>query len=307
MDTTTSNSINTTIQRQKAASKSTWVSVIVNIFLCVIQIITGYLTTSCALVADAIHSLSDLISDAVVLIANRFANIPPDENHPHGHYRYENIASFFIGLLLLSVGLGMIWNSVHQLLLSEKTPTDIHYAALFIALFVLIAKEGLFRYLLAIGKKVGSTMLIVNAWHARSDALSSLIVFIAIIASIMGVLWADSVAALLVGAMIAHMGLQFTWNALQTLSDLAVSPEEQQEIAKIIQQTKGVIQFHQLKTRKSGDFIHVEVHLEFPEETTIKTAHDIGLAVSHRLKAKGNIIDVTTHFDPISTDHYPLD
>lgn len=290
------------LERKIAANKSTWVSVIVNFLLSIIQIIIGIFAASSALIADAIHSLSDLISDIVVLIANKFSDAPPDAEHPYGHYRFENVASLFIGLLLLVIGIGMIWKGGERLFGSTTLP-HVHYSALIVASIVLVAKELLFRYLLFIGKKVSSNMLIVNAWHARSDALSSLVVFFAIIANLAGIHWADIVASIIVGAMISKMGIKFSWDAIQELSDQAASEQELSMVKAIIQQTPGVISFHNLRTRKSGDFMLIEVHLDFPADMTVKQAHDIALAVSTRLKATDKVIDVLTHFDPIQEQH----
>lgn len=286
------------LDRKKAAAKSTWVSIIVNFLLSIVQLLIGFFASSSALIADAIHSLSDLVSDVVVLVANKFSDAPPDDSHPYGHYRFENVASLFIGLLLLAIGVGMIWNGGERLFGGSDLP-KVHYSALIVASIVLIAKEALFRYLLAIGKKVSSNMLIVNAWHARSDALSSLVVFCAIIANMAGVHWADIVASIIVGGMISKMGIEFSWNAIQELSDQAASEQEIAHIQEIIHNTPGVITYHNLRTRKSGDFMLIEVHLDFPADMTIKQAHDIALNVSNRLRASGNIIDVLTHFDPI--------
>ncbi|MDY3330680.1 MAG: cation diffusion facilitator family transporter [Pelistega sp.] len=287
------------LARKQAASKSTWVSVIVNLLLSILQIVIGIFAASAALISDAIHSLSDLVSDFVVLIANKFSDVPADDTHPYGHYRFENIASLFIGLLLLAVGIGMIWGGGERLLGGTANLPTVHYSALIVAGVVLIAKELLFRYLLAVGKKVDSSMLIVNAWHARSDALSSLIVLVAIVANLAGISWADIVASIIVGTMITKMGAEFTWKAMHELSDHATDAEEIQAISDIITSTPGVLGFHQLRTRKSGDFIHVDVHLEFPGTMSVKEAHDISLLVSHRLKEKENIIEIVTHFDPV--------
>lgn len=287
------------LERKRAATTSTWVSVIVNLILSVVQIIIGIFSASMALISDAIHSLSDLVSDFVVLIANKFSDAPADETHPYGHYRFENIASLFIGLLLLVVGIGMIWSSAERLLGGTQNLSTVHYSALITAAIVIITKELLFRYLLAVGKKVDSSMLIVNAWHARSDALSSLIVCVAIIANLLGITWADIVASIIVGGMITKMGAEFTWNTIHELSDHSAGEKERIMIEQTIQTTPGVLGFHQLRTRKSGDFIHVDVHLEFPSTMSVKEAHDISLLVSSRLKEKENIIEVVTHFDPV--------
>ncbi len=287
------------LARKRAASKSTWVSVIVNLLLSIAQIIIGIFSASAALISDAIHSLSDLVSDFAVLIANKFSDSPADETHPYGHYRFENIASLFIGLLLLVVGISMIWSGAERLLSGTQHLPTVHYSALIVAGIVLVAKELLFRYLMAVGKKVDSSMLIVNAWHARSDALSSLIVLIAIAANLVGINWADIVASIIVGAMITKMGGEFTWEAMHQLSDHATDEEERKLIEQTIISTPGVSGFHQLRTRKSGDFTHIDVHLEFPGTMSVQEAHDIALDVINRLKAKNNIIEVVTHFDPI--------
>ncbi len=287
------------LARKRAASKSTWVSVIVNLLLSITQIIIGIFSASAALISDAIHSLSDLVSDFAVLIANKFSDSPADESHPYGHYRFENIASLFIGLLLLAVGVSMIWNGGERLLNGTANLPAVHYSALIVAGIVLIAKELLFRYLLAVGKKVDSSMLIVNAWHARSDALSSLIVLIAIAANLVGINWADIVASIIVGAMITKMGGEFTWKSIHQLSDHAADEEERKLIEQTIISTPGISGFHHLRTRKSGDFTHIDVHLEFPGTMSVREAHDIALDVINRLKAKSNIIEVVTHFDPI--------
>lgn len=287
------------LERKQAASRSTWVSVLVNFLLCMMQFLTGLWAASAALIADAIHSLSDLVSDTIVLIANKFSDTPPDEEHPYGHYRFENVASLFIGLLLIGIGTSMIWHGANILLEGSSHLPNVHYIALVTAGVVLIAKECLFRYLLAIGKKVESTMLIVNAWHARSDSLSSLIVFIAILAHLAGITWADIAASIIVGAMISKVGIKFTWDAIQELSDQAANKQEIARIKEIISSTPGVMGFHKLRTRKSGDFILVEVDLNFPSEMTVKEAHSIAFKVSQRLRESGKVIEVLTHFDPI--------
>ncbi|WP_071059070.1 cation diffusion facilitator family transporter [Pelistega sp. MC2] len=285
--------------KQAAASHSTWVSVIVNLLLSILQIVIGIFASSSSLISDAIHSLSDLVSDIAVLIANKFSNMPSDDTHQYGHYRFENIASLFIGLLLIGIGLSMIWHAGDRLFNHTDSVAQVHYYALIVAVFVVVAKELLFRYMLAIGKRVNSTMLITNAWHARSDALSSLIVLFAIGANLLGISWADIVASLIVGAMIAHMGLKFTWNSIHDLSDHAATQEEINTLRAILQETPGIVSFHDFKTRKSADFIHIDVHLDFPGSMSIKEAHDIALLAINRLKAKGNVLSVTTHFDPM--------
>lgn len=166
--------------KAQAASRSTWVSVAVNVCLSVTQIAVGVFAKSQGLIADGIHSLSDLIADFVVLFANHHSKKDADLDHPYGHQRFETAASLALGALLLAVGLGMLWSALMKLADPGKI-AQVHVAALWVAAIALVAKESLFRYMLAIAKKVKSSMLVANAWHARSDAASSLVVGLGII------------------------------------------------------------------------------------------------------------------------------
>ncbi len=288
-------------ERSRVAKRSTWISVIVNITLVIFQLIVGVIAHSQALIADAIHSLSDLLSDFVVLVANRHAAKAADAGHPFGHRRFETIASLAIGFIMLVVGLAMIWTAGERLTQPAAIPT-VHVVALVVAIAVLLSKEGLFRYMLREAQRVRSSLLVANAWHARSDAASSLVVSIGILANIAGFPLADPLAALLVGAMIARMGGTFSLRALSDLADHAVDETIVQQIRQALQDTPGLSGFHDLKTRKSGDMILVEVHLEFPADMTILAAHDISEKACTRIMKIDDILQVTTHFDPVSAD-----
>ena len=187
-------------ERQAATQRSTWTSVVVNIVLTTVQLIVGVFSHSQALIADGIHSLSDLLSDFVVLLASHHSKKEADHDHPYGHQRYETAASLVLGGLLLAVGIGMLISAFHKLENPEAIPA-VHSVALWVAITALIAKEALFRYMLKLAQKVKSSMLIANAWHARSDAASSLVVAIGIIGNLAGYPLLDPVAALIVGFM----------------------------------------------------------------------------------------------------------
>lgn len=234
------------LKRTRAATRSTMVSVVVNLILSLLQLLIGLFAKSQALVADAIHSLSDLVSDGIVLIANKHSAKGPDENHPYGHRRFETAATLAVGVILLLVGAGMLWNSFSKLQnpdLIEK----VHLIALPVAIIALVAKELLFRYLLRVAKNVRSTMLAANAWHARSDAASSLVVAIAIVANVMGLPIADPLAALVVGLMVFRMGWRFSVDAFKDLMDQAVDDETEAKIKQLILETPGVLGLHDLK------------------------------------------------------------
>lgn len=285
--------------RVKAATRTTFVSILVNCLLAVLQIIFGLITSSYSLIADALHSLSDLVSDFVVLVANRFSKQSPDANHPHGHFRFETIAVLVIAVLLLSVGAQIIINSVKRIQSPEVIEINAGLA-FFIALVAIIAKELLFRYMASEAKRVDSTLIMANAVHARSDAVSSLVVATGLAAHFFGVNYADLVASLIVGAMIAYMGLKMGWNALMDLADRSVDKETLDKISNAIRDTPGLVDFHDLKTRKAGDFVLVELHLDLPGDMTIAEGHDISDDVEFRIKkAVPLVMTVLTHFDPI--------
>ena len=285
-------------ERQAAALRSTLVSVLLNTLLSVAQFAIGILGNSAALVADAIHSLSDLLSDFIVLLANKHSAKAPDDKHPYGHHRFETAASLAIGVLLIVVGVGMLWSGYPKLTAPETLP-PLHKAALVAALVTLLAKELLFRYLLRVGRRVRSTMLVANAWHARSDAASSLVVAIGIAASLVGFPLADPLAALIVGLMIIRMGWRFFYNAFDDLMDSGVDEETEERIRKLLLDTPGVLGIHGLKTRKMGDMIWVEVDLEMDGRLTILEGHEIAAEARRRVMQQEAVLDVMTHFDPV--------
>ena len=287
------------IEKHRAAKKSTLVSVFVNLCLGTFQIVTGFFSGSQGLIADGIHSFSDLVSDIVVLIANKHSSKDPDEDHHYGHYRYETAATAFIGLSLIGVGILMIWHAGYKIAYSDEI-VEIKIIALWVALGALVIKELLFRYMLHVGEQVKSAMLIANSWHARSDAASSFVVAIGIVGALFGYGVFDIIAALVVGLMIVKMGWDFSWDALHDLMDRSVSLEEDKKITNIILETKGVKGIHDLKTRKMGDMILVDVHIEVDANISVREGHDI--AVAARLAVMTSmpaVLNVMSHVDPV--------
>ncbi|MCE1272468.1 MAG: cation diffusion facilitator family transporter [Acinetobacter sp.] len=284
--------------RAKAASKSTWISVAVNIFLSIGQILIGIFSKSQGLIADGIHTLSDLVADFIVLVANRHSQKAPDDAHPYGYLRFENAASFILGLILFIVGIGMLWTATHKILHPEQIP-KVHSMALWVAITALICKELLFRYMLAIAKKVKSSLLIANAWHARSDAASSFVVALGILGNLAGYPILDPIAALIVGLMIAKMGFEFSWTGLHDLMDKSANEDEIAAIKATLLKKDGILGLHQLRTRKMGDMIIVDVHLEVSGEQSVKEGHRIAVEARNEVLKNHNVIDVVTHIDPI--------
>ncbi|MFZ2987503.1 cation diffusion facilitator family transporter [Ideonella sp.] len=284
-------------ERAAAASRSTWVSVVVNLVLTVVQITAGVMSRSQALVADGIHSLSDLVADFVVLLASHHSRKDADEDHPYGHQRFENAASLVLGALLMAVGGGMLWSAVGKLQQPESVP-EVHVLALWVAGGALVAKELLFRYMLSVATRVKSSMLVANAWHARSDAASSLVVGVGIIGNLCGYPILDPIAALVVGLMVGRMGWQFGWDALHDLMDRSADEVEVAAIHKTLAETPGVIGVHDVRTRKMGDLIVVDAHLEVDAQLTVERGHDIAVEAQRRVLQRHRVLNLMTHVDP---------
>ena len=287
----------TPAERAAAGSRSTWVSVGVNLVLTALQITAGIFSKSQALIADGIHSLSDLVADVVVLFAGHHSKKDADKEHPYGHQRFETAASLVLGFLLLAVGVGMLWSAVRKLEAPE-TVQQVHVLALWVAGGALVSKELLFRYMLAVAKRVKSSMLVANAWHARSDAASSLVVGIGIIGNLAGYPILDPIAALIVGFMVGKMGWSFAWDALHDLMDRAVDEQEVQAIFQTLVETPGVIGVHDVRTRKMGDMIVVDAHLEVDADITVEAGHTIAVLAKQRVFQHHRVVNLMTHIDP---------
>ncbi|POR56386.1 cation diffusion facilitator family transporter [Paraburkholderia eburnea] len=288
--------------KQQVARKTTFVSVGLNSVLVVLQIAIGVIAHSQALIADGVHSLSDLVSDFVVLIANRHSGAKPDADHNYGHSRYETVASLFLGALLIAVGVGMLARAGERLANLGDIP-PVHASALAVAVLVLVSKEALFRYMLREAQRVRSAMLIANAWHARSDAASSLVVALGIIGSLAGVRLLDPIAAAIVGFMVARMGWVFGWDALQDLSDRALDESAAADLRKLLTQTPGVLDVHEMRTRKTGDLALVDAHILVDPFISVSEGHFIAEMARTRLLTDARVLDALIHVDPEDDMH----
>jgi cation diffusion facilitator family transporter len=283
--------------KQRVARKTTLVSVALNTVLVVLQIIVGVIAHSQALIADGVHSLSDLVSDFVVLLANRHSGAKPDADHNYGHSRYETVASLFLGAILITVGVGMLARAGTRIANLGDIP-PVHASALAVAVLVLISKEGLFRYMLREAQRVRSAMLIANAWHARSDAASSLVVALGIVGSLMGVRLLDPIAAAIVGFMVARMGWVFGWDALQDLSDRALDEAAAADLRALLLSTPGVLDVHEMRTRKTGDLALVDAHILVDPLISVSEGHYIAEMARERVLTDARVLDALIHVDP---------
>lgn len=284
-------------ERFAAAQKSTWVSILVNLLLTLLQLVVGYFGRSQALVADGLHSLSDLLSDFLVLFANRQGNRHADAEHPYGHARIETAATLLLGSSLTALGIALLIAAGMRLQDPQNLQT-VHPATFWIALLTLIAKEGLFRYLIAVAKRLRSQLLAANAWHSRSDAASSLVVLAGIGGNLLGFAFLDSVAAAVVGVMIAHMGGKLALQALAELIDTGLDAEAVGEIRQTLLDTHGVRGLHELRTRKMADHALVDAHIMVDPKISVSEGHYIAESARQAVLSKHHVMDVLVHIDP---------
>lgn len=284
-------------ERFAAAQQCTWVSVAVNLLLTVLQLVVGYFGRSQALVADGLHSLSDLLSDFLVLVANRQGSRHADADHPYGHARFETAATLLLGSALAILGVSLIVAAGLRLQHPQEFQ-QVHPATLWVALLTLLAKEGLFRYLMAVAKRVRSQLLAANAWHSRSDAASSLVVLAGIGGNLLGYTFLDLVAAAVVGMMIARMGGKLAWEALAELTDTGLAAEEVEAIRRTLLGTSGVRGLHELRTRKMADNALVDAHILVNPKISVSEGHHIAESARQAVLKQHHVMDVMVHIDP---------
>ena len=284
-------------ERSRASQRVTVVGALVNLLLSALKLVIGWMASSAALVADGIHSLSDLASDALVWFAARHAGEAPDEEHPYGHGRFETAATLGLGILLGVVALGIVWDAVQRAASGEHPVPGM--LAIYAALISIVSKEALYWYTIVVARRVNSEMLRANAWHHRSDAISSVVVLLGIAGAMAGWPYLDSLAAVIIGIMVAKIGWDLGWEAMQELVDAALDPEQVQAAQAAILSVDGVRSVHMLRTRRHGHRAAADVHVQVDPKLSVSEGHMISQVVEERLKeAVEAINDVTVHIDP---------
>lgn len=284
--------------RQSVTRRVALVGMSVNIFLVIAQVIGGIITASQALIADAMHTLSDLVGDIVVLVAAHHAGKAADANHPYGHGRIETLATVILGLLLSGVAVVILMQAWERLFGGEPLVTPDAWAMAF-ALLAIIGKEGLYHYTVHVAKRIHSPMLKASAWHHRSDAISSVLVLLAIAGAQLGFAWLDATAAMIVAAMIFYMAIQLILESTSELVDTGLEPQEVQDIHDFICAINGVENVHLLRTRRMGGRVLADVHLQVDGRISVSEGHHIGETVMYRLRKQfPSISDVVVHIDP---------
>lgn len=291
-------------QRLHKAQKVTVVGAVINAFLGLLKIVIGSVGQSSALVADGIHSLSDLFCDALVWGAAKFAHVDADDNHPYGHRRFETLATFALGVILLVVGLSIALVALMHIVHGHEEYPDAY--TIVAAVISIAANEWLFRYTLKAGNDIDSDLLRANAWHSRGDMLSSAIVLVGLVGSLLGWPVLDSVAAIVVGLFIIKIGVEWGWRAVSELSDEGLDAATLAQVKKVIVETEGVRRMHQLRTRKMAERVMVDVHVQIDAYISAAEGHYISDCVRFNLMSNmSSIKDVTVHVDVDDDDDHP--
>lgn len=290
--------------RYAVTKRVTLVGALVNAVLSLVKIVFGLLGQSQSLLADGIHSLSDLLSDGLVMLAAYHAQEAPDETHPYGHGRFETMGAMGLGVMLILVAVGIIWDAQERLF-SPETLLHPDSFTLYIALFSILANEGLYHYTVHSANLIGSDLLRANAWHHRSDAVSSIVVMIGIGGTLAGLPYLDAIAAGLVGLMIIRIGWSLVHSAMHELVDAGLEQERVAHIRQVILDVGGVVDIHMLRTRHLGSSQALaDVHVQVEPWLSVSEGHMISEEVRQCLLQEiDELSDVMVHIDPEDDEH----
>ena len=280
----------------------TWVGIVVNLGLSGLKFWVGILGGSQAVVADAVHSLSDLTTDFAIIFGARYWSAPADEKHPYGHLRIETLVTAFIGLLLMGSAFGITYHAIRNLL--QGTPGQPAWIALIGAAGSVLIKELLYRWTINVGQRVKSSAVIANAWHHRSDAISSLPAAIAVALAALNprLAFIDNLGAFIVSIFILKVGWNITKSALRALSDESAPQKDLDQIYALAREVAGVESVHAVRTRNLGARLHVDLHIEVDGNLTVRRGHDISEDVKRQLIENGpDVIDVVVHLEPLES------
>lgn len=285
-------------ERAAEAQRATWVSVVVNLLLTVAQVVVGWAANSQSLVAHGLHSFSDLLSDFLVIFASRQGAHPADSAHPYGHARIETAATLVLGASLTAIGAGILWESGSRLQHAESLAA-IEWSALWVAVATVVFKEALYRYLIRVGERLRSQLMIANALHTRADAASALVVVVGIGGALLGWSFLDLLAAALMGFMILRMGVQLAWGALKELIDTGLDAAQVAAIEATLLATPGVCGLHEVRTRRMAHQALVDAHVQVDPRISVSEGHRIAESARARvLRTHPEVLDVLVHVDP---------
>ena len=284
--------------RYQRMRRVTLIGSAVDLILGLLKILVGYIAQSQALIADGVHSLSDLLTDFMVLFAAKHGSREADEEHPYGHGRIETMATALLGIALILVASGIVWDAFDRMFNPEQLLQP-GAAAIVVALLSVAAKEWIYHYTMRVAVAIKSEMLKANAWHSRSDAVSSVVVVVGVAGTMAGLPYLDAIAAVAVGLMVAHIGWELGWQAVKELMDEGLESERLEKIRQIILSIGGVEAIHMLRTRRIGGRATVDVHVLVEPRLSVSEGHMISQTVMDQLVDQiDEINDVTVHIDP---------
>jgi cation diffusion facilitator family transporter len=285
------------LSAKKEAARVTLVGMWLDLLLGVLKIAGGAATASFALISDGIHSLTDAASDIFVLVVNHFSHDAPDREHPYGHGRYETIGTVIMGMLFFAIAAVLLYDSYLRLRAGATIPAP-GWGGLLIAGFSIASKEWIYHYTMRTAMRLNSSLLRANAWHSRSDAISSVAVMIGILGAQQGFPWLDVVAAMFVAVIIARIGWDLCLDSLKELVDTAIPEEFQTKISEVIMDTPGVRELTSLRSRLSGGKIILEAQVRVDPRISVSEGHQLGEVCTNSIKDKfSNISDVVIHID----------
>ena len=288
----------TAVDRANAAKKATWISVAVNLALTLAQLLAGWLAHSQSLIAHGLHSLSDLLSDFLVLWASAQSAAPADSAHPYGHARFETAATLLLGISLVGIGGGILWDSGLRLQAGEGGAV-VGMLAFWTAVLTVVAKEALYHYLIAVAEKWRSQLLTANALHTRADAASALVVVVGIGGALLGWSFLDLLAAALMGFMILRMGAQLARDAISELIDTGLDAARVEAFRKTLLATPGVRGLHELRSRRMAHQVLIDAHVQVDPRISVSEGHKIAeMARRQVLREHPDVLDVLVHVDP---------
>lgn len=284
---------------------TTIIGSIANFLLVLLKFVAGFIGNSAAMIADAVHSLSDFVTDVIVIVFVRFAHKPKDELYAYGYGKYETLATAIIGVLLFIVGSGILWNGGWKIYhyFADGTLPEPHIIAFYMALVSIAVKELLYRYTAAVGRAVKSQVVVANAWHHRSDAMSSIGTAVGIGGAIFfgdGFEILDPVAAIVVSFFIMKVAIQLIIPSLGELLEKSLPEEVQEQIRQIILSYPGVSEPHHLRTRRIGNTYAIDVHLRMDGDMPLRIAHDHVSAIERKIRAAfGMQTHISIHLEPV--------
>jgi cation diffusion facilitator family transporter len=287
------------MRRDKYVRKVTLIGLLVNLFLSGLKFAAGFYGRSQALVADAIHSLTDTTTDIAVIAGSHYWDRPPDEDHPYGHQRLETLVGVFIGIMLAAAGAGIGWKAISTL--HEKHVSHPGWIAVLAALVSIVTKEILYRWTASAGKRVKSPAMAANAWHHRTDAISSMPVLVAVGGAKVFPSWSflDHVGAAVVSIFILHAAIKIIWPGISELIDVGAPKEIQKRIYTVASKNNRVEEVHKIRTRYISTSIQVDMHIVVDGEISVREGHDIADDVRDSIIDEiAEVVDVVVHVDP---------